>query len=252
MGLLRGLRAFELPGGVSVAMLDAGLDARAIGVALASAIAAVATVTAVTSVHAFTRTATAEVLGPSSLNRRPSGRYLRDAMLALQVAAALLLMGSATVFLRSLQAALALNPQVGMQTVLQSSLDLRAYGYDAGRAAAFFNRWRTQLASHPAVSALACSVDEGGMGPRGTLAVNGTRRSFPSIVRFVAVEPDYFVTLRLPLSSGRGFVASDGARAPLVGIASASLARQLAGGNPRNRAARDLADDVSGRAVRRT
>ena len=43
--LLRGLRAFELPGGVSVAMLDAGIDARAIGVALASAIAAVATVT---------------------------------------------------------------------------------------------------------------------------------------------------------------------------------------------------------------
>ena len=228
--LLRALRAFELPGGVSVGMLDAGIDARAIAVALAAAVVAVGIVTAVTSVHAFTRTATGEVLRPAGLTRRPSGRYLRDALLATQVASALLLMGSATVFLRSLQAALALNPQVGMQTVLQSSLDLEAYGYDAGRAAAFFDRWRTRLASHPAVSALAYSVDEGGMGPRGTLAVNGTRRSFPSIVRFVAVEPDYFVTLRLPLSSGRGFVASDGARAPLVGVASASLARQLAGG----------------------
>ena len=228
--LLRALRAFELPGGVSVGMLDAGIDARALAVALAAAVVAVGIVTAVTSVHAFTRTATGEVLRPAGLTRRPSGRYLRDALLATQVASALLLMGSATVFLRSLQAALALNPQVGMQTVLQSSLDLGVYGYDAGRAAAFFEQWRTRLASHPAVGALAYSVDQGGMTPIGSLAVNGTRRSFPTIVRFVAVEPDYFVTLRLPLSSGRGFVASDGARAPLVGVASASLARQLAGG----------------------
>ena len=89
--------------------------------------------------------------------------------------------------------------------------------------------WRTRLASHPAVSALAYSVDEGGMTPRGSLAVNGTRRSFPSTVRFVAVDAGYFAALRLPLSAGRGFVASDGARAPLAGVVSASLARQLAG-----------------------
>ena len=68
------------------------------------------------------------------------------------------------------------------------------------------------------------------MTPRGSLAVNGTRRSFPSTVRFVAVDAGYFATLRLPLSAGRGFVASDGARAPLAGVVSASLARQLAGG----------------------
>ena len=228
--LLRALRAFELPGGVSVAMLDAGIDARAIAVALAAAVVAVGIVTAVTSVQAFTRTATGELLGPAGLTRRSSARYLRDALLATQVASALLLMGSATVFLRSLQAALALNPQVGMQTVLQSSLDLEANGYDAGRAAAFFDR-----VAHPP-----CQQSRGerarlqrrrrwhGAGLARS-RWNGTRRSFPSIVRFVAVEPDYFVTLRLPLSSGRGFVASDGSRAPLVGVASASLARQLAG-----------------------
>ena len=70
------------------------------------------------------------------------------------------------------------------------------------------------------------SVVAGGMGPAGRLAVDGTPRSFPAIVRVEAVDIHYLETMRLAVTAGRGLSFADDT-GPLVAIASASMARQL-------------------------
>lgn len=50
------------------------------------------------------------------------------------------------------------------------------------------------------------------------------QRSFPSFVRFNAIDPAYFRAVGLAVTSGRAFSADDGPEAPRVTIVSQSLA----------------------------
>ncbi len=94
------------------------------------------------------------------------------------------------------------------------------------RASQAFAELQARLGAHPSIAAVASSVDAGGMGPTGRLAVEGTPRSFPTIVRVEAVDAHYLDTMRLPVTAGRRLAAADDA-GEVVAIASASMARQL-------------------------
>lgn len=153
-------------------------------------------------------------------------RGLRDGLLAAQVAVAVVLATGALVFVASLRAALALNAPLSMETVAYAGLDLTPYGYDPVRASRAFADVQARLRAHPSIAAAASSVGAGGMGPGGRLAVDGTPRAFPAIVRVVAVDPHYLPTMQLPVTAGRGIAATDDT-GPLVAIASASMARHL-------------------------
>jgi putative ABC transport system permease protein len=228
--LLRAASAFVLPGGVDVAALGVDLDARALGAAAVAGLVAFAAITGLAAIHATVRAAAADVLTPSAA--APSWRRwgVRDGMLAAQVAVAVVLVSGALVFVGSVRAALALNAPVGMETVAHASLDLTPYGYDPVRAGSAFAAVQARPSAHPSTAAVASSVGAGGMGPAGRLAVDGTPRSFPTIVRVEAVDARYLDTMRLPVTAGRGFAAADDA-GPLVAIASASMARQLGAGS---------------------
>ncbi|MEO5821047.1 MAG: ABC transporter permease [Vicinamibacteraceae bacterium] len=224
--LLRGASAFVLPGGVDVAALGADLDARALGAAAVAGLLAFLIITGVAALHASVRAAASDLLTPSAAARSWGRRGLRDSVLAVQVAVAVVLVTGALVFTASLRAALALNEPVAMETVAYAAFDLTPYGYDPVRAASAFAGLQSRLTAHPSVIAVASSVGAGGMGPAGRLAVDGLPRSFSRIVRVEAIDANYLDTMRLAVTAGRGFATSDDA-GPLVALASVSLARQL-------------------------
>jgi putative ABC transport system permease protein len=68
------------------------------------------------------------------------------------------------------------------------------------------------------------------MTSRGKLVVDGEPRGFPSTVWFTAVDPRYFRTMGIFVTSGRDFSDLDAANAPRVTIVSESFARMLANG----------------------
>lgn len=224
--LLRGARAFVLPGGVNVAALDVDVDAQALGAAAVAGGLAFAAITGLTAIHATVRAAAADVLTPSVAVRSWGRRGLRNGLLAAQVAVAVVLVTGALAFVASVRAALALNAPLAMDTIAFASLDLTPYGYDPVRASRAFIDVQARIRAHPSIASVAASVAAGGMGPAGRLAVDGTPRAFPAIVRVEAVDAHYLGTMGLPVTAGRGFAPADDT-GPLVAIASASMARQL-------------------------
>lgn len=116
-----------------------------------------------------------------------------------------------------------------MHRVVTGSVSLAPNGYTVARAAAFFDELLGRLGAHPAIESMAYSVEQGGMGSQGKLIVDGEPRGFPSIVWFTAVDPQYFRTMGISVTSGRDFSDLDAATAPRVTIVSESFARMLAG-----------------------
>jgi putative ABC transport system permease protein len=226
--LLVGLRVYSLPGGVSIDLLDVRLDGRAVLACLSTGAAAFFVLTAITRAYARgrLRSLTTSVLTTHGVGTARYGAC--TALLAVQVAVGLVLLGGAALFVRSLQSALDLNDPLMVRSVVASELDLSPYHYDASRAASFFEEWRGRMTATPAIADAAYSFFAGGMGPRGRLAVDGERRSFPSIVRFRAIDDAYLKTIGLALVDGRGFNAQDVAGAPSVAIVSLSLAKLVA------------------------
>lgn len=227
-GMLLGLRATSLPGGVSVEMLAPRIDARAMLACLLTAAVVFVVLTGAITLYASRRLTSWTTLALTthgvSGNRHGAG----TALLAVQVSVALVLLSGAALFVRSLQAALNVNdPRLATARLLTTELDLSAQHFDTARSASFFEEWRRRMEATPAIAAVAYSLDEGGMGTRGRLAVDGEPRSFPAIVRFKAVDAAYFRTVGLPVIEGRELVTGDAAGSPLVALASASLARLI-------------------------
>jgi putative ABC transport system permease protein len=198
-------------------------------VSLGAATVSFVIITAVTAAAAFSARADASLMARTGAGVRATRQRTRAALVSAQVAVALVLLAGATLFVRSLQAGLSLNPGVGMDRVLVSEVSLTA-SYDAARATAFFDELLARVRAHPAVESMAYSVDQGGMGPRGKLAVDGQPRAFPSIVRFTAVDPNYFRTVGISVKSGRDFTAIDALSGPRVAIVSEAFARLLSEG----------------------
>lgn len=230
------VRAFRLPGGVAVELLELSIDMRALGTVAAGAVLAALLIGLVAGAFGF-RADTSEALrARSGATPRATRRRTRAVLVAGQVAVALVLTTGAGLFARSLMAALSLNSDVGMDRVVTATLSLRPYGYVEPRALAFFDGLHDRLRSNPAIGSLAYSVSESGMSPGGRIDVDGIKRQFPSTVWYVAVDPQYFRTLRMRITAGRDFSADDRPGAPLVAIVSESFGRMLAdSGDPLGR-----------------
>lgn len=229
MWLFAGLRAFELPGGISIELLEVSLDP---GVLLAlSALAVVALLVIALAAGVFgVSTSVGDVLRSRGASTLPiTRRRTRTAIVAAQVALALVLLAGAGLFSRSLSAALRVNTGFDASRVLTGGVSLGQYGYTPDRAARFFDDLRHRIAARPEVEAVSLLQGQGGMSPAGTLTVNGEPRQFPSLVSYTAIDEHYFSTMGLPILAGRDFSPDDTAGSPLVVIVSESFGRALAG-----------------------
>jgi len=155
-------------------------------------------------------------------------RGARGALLAVEVALALVLLVGAGLLVRSFQRLLSQPPGFDASGVLTAELSLPGTKYGGGgRRAAYFDRVLPELASLPGVEAAgAISSLPLAWGPNGSFAVDGGRADTPD-ANYRVVGGDYFAAMRIPLVKGRLFTAADDSTAPHVTIVNARLAAQV-------------------------
>jgi putative ABC transport system permease protein len=161
----------------------------------------------------------------------------RKLLVAGQVAFTMLLLAGAGLFMRSLWNLR--NQDLGLKTdnVITFSIQPSLNGYDTPRSIALLDQTRARLASIPGVISV-------GSGDVATLSgddegSNVTAEGGAQVpeelqdVDRVAISPNYFSTLGVPLLSGRELTEADGATAPKVALASESMVKRFfPGRNP--------------------
>ena len=158
--------------------------------------------------------------------------WLRQGLVAAQVAMALLLLVAAGLFLRSLQKAASIDTGFNVSRVDTLQIDTRIAGYrtDAEGIRAvdsLIERFR----SLPGITGVAASrmvpLQGGGMG-RGRLSVpgrsSGRTGSDEVDADWDVISPDYFSTLQMRLVAGRAFTDRDREGAPKVAIVNERMA----------------------------
>jgi predicted permease len=161
----------------------------------------------------------------------------RKLLVAGQVAFTMLLLAGAGLFMRSLWNLR--NQDLGLKTdnVITFSIQPSLNGYDTPRSVALLDQTRARIASIPGVRSV-------GSGDVATLSgddegSNITAEGGPQLaeelqdVDRIAISPNYFSTLGVPLLSGRELTEADGATAPKVALVSESMVKRFfPGRNP--------------------
>jgi predicted permease len=168
---------------------------------------------------------------PSAGGRRRLS--LRNVLVVAQVAASLVLLVCAGLFLKSLREVATVETGFETKSVLMSTLYLDPNRYDAARGGELYRQALERAAALPGVRlvALTSSVPLGGQSMRGTLLIEGAE---PQPYAGVEVDrgyvgPRYFETLGIPLLRGRGFTERDREGSPPVAVINETIARQVFG-----------------------
>ncbi len=218
--LLRALASFELPGGVSVGVVEAGFDLRAFAIAAVVSAAAVLLFAVLPALRASRA-------DPSSMlqaeTRVAGGRAggLRQGLVALQTALCLILLVGAGLFVRTLDNALEHDPGFRSEGVAVASYDAGLLGYTREEQAALAERLLERVRAAPGIA----SASLGSLVP---LSRGGFSGFFVDVegyepapdeemrVDLVFVAPDYFRTLGIPLLRGRAIRENDGPGEPVA------------------------------------
>ena len=167
----------------------------------------------------------------------PARQRMRKALVAVQVALALILLTGAALFARTLANLKHTAPGFQAANVLRFAIEPRLNGYDKVRSAALLHTVRERLAALPGVESVAYAAlgpfADGEMGT--SMFVEGYHAGANEDVG--ASKDDlsaaYFRTLRIPLVAGREFTERDNAIGPKVAIVSQALAKKyFQGRNP--------------------
>ena len=158
---------------------------------------------------------------------------LRGLLVVAEVSMALMLLIGAGLLLKSFtrlrETRLGFNPD----HVLSASLTLPDADYPTtAEVKAYYQQALTRLAQHPEVQAAsivnALPLGRNGARIQGDLMVEGDAEQRPgAFARKLAISPDYFRALGIPLLKGREFNERDTADSPGVLIISEALARRL-------------------------
>ena len=155
--------------------------------------------------------------------------WVRSGLVVFQVCLSFVLLVGAVLLLQSLQKIRTTNPGFSTTNVVQTGVSLIPAGYDDARAKTFQEELIARLRVLPGVeSAAFARVTPLGYGTYSStpIAVDGYQpppEEQPT-VDYNQVSPDYFVTLGIPLRSGREFVRADDENASLVAIVNQTMA----------------------------
>jgi putative ABC transport system permease protein len=157
---------------------------------------------------------------------------LRQSLVVVEVALALVLLVSTGLMLRSLSRLFAIAPGFDASHTLTMQVDAAGHRYDGDTATSqFFEEALDRVRLLPGVTSaaftsqlpLTSDLDSYGVEWE---SVPESRTELPSALRY-AVTPDWFRTMRIPLRRGRLLDASDRPGAPEAIVISESLARRV-------------------------
>ncbi|HLW98561.1 MAG TPA: ABC transporter permease [Candidatus Acidoferrales bacterium] len=219
--------------------LPGQIDGRVLG--LSAAICLVTTL-AVGLVPAFqTRDlAVADALktGASSVMGARGRAWFRSSLVVLQVTLSFILLAGGALLLQSLRQIRTTSPGFSTTNVIDTAVDLSTAGYDAPRSKIFLDELIQRIRAIPGVEAAAYArgVPLGyGSFSSTSIAVDDyePQPKEQPIVLYNEVSPGYFVTMGIPLLSGRDFTRADDENAQRVAIVNQTMvARYWRGQNP--------------------
>ncbi|MGH9203095.1 MAG: ABC transporter permease, partial [Vicinamibacterales bacterium] len=157
---------------------------------------------------------------------------LRNSLVVAQVALSLMLVATAFLFLRTLQAAAHIDVGFSTANIEVVSVEVSLSGYRDQQAVALAARYQERLRSINGVASVATARMIPLMGSRfgmGSLSIPGVPGR-DSDGRWDAdwdvVSPDYFQTLSIPIVDGRAFTSADREGAPDVAIINETFAKR--------------------------
>jgi predicted permease len=159
------------------------------------------------------------------------GRHrLRNALVVSQVAASLLLLVCAGLFLRSLQAAQRIDLGFRRDNVLMFSADTELQSYDQRRGQRFYRKLLDRLNELPQVRSAGLGTHKSLVGWVPTTEVflpdRGEQAKGDSVnVLTNRVSADYFETLKISVLEGRAFTSRDDEEATRVAVVNETMAR---------------------------
>jgi predicted permease len=216
-----------------VIRLDAGISNRILLFSLALA-AITSAVCSVIPAFRATRVDPASDLKSQigTLRSLGSGPMSGRTIVAAQVAVSVLLLASATLFVRSLYGVLSTTAGVDRQ-VLVLTADAEAGGYEDERAVAYYQQLLERVRNVPGVAAASVSMYPPLSGGDGAWNENvGLDGAAPgtdpaSVVYFNTVSSDYFRTTGMTLLRGRDIAATDNASAVAVAVVNEGLVKRF-------------------------
>ena len=167
-----------------------------------------------------------------------AGRRLREALVVVEVALAVVIVSAAGLMLRSLAGLQEIRPGFDAGRILKLRTSLRGDEFQSASArVAHFDELKRRLEAVPgiaSVSAVSFEPPPVSDGIFGTVRLSFPDRpedaaGSPSAVSRV-VQPGYFETMGIPIVAGRGIVADDGAASRPVAVISESMARRYFSG----------------------
>jgi putative ABC transport system permease protein len=167
--------------------------------------------------------------------RSPGHRWLtlKNALVVLQVAVSVVLLGGTGIFLQMLSAARTVRAGFAVDGVAMLETDARYAGYSATEARNAFEEIRRRVAAIPGVQAavlgrgLPMQTDGAAVIVEGATAT--ARPDAVSRVAAIWAGPGYFDTLRIPILFGRPLDERDRHDTPRAAVVSETMARQYFG-----------------------
>ena len=174
----------------------------------------------------------------ASVSSSPGRARFRHVLVVGQVAASLVLLVSASLFLRTLRNAQSADPGFSTRSGLLASIDLAPAGYDDARGRAFLRELLARVREIPGVDAASTAgrvpLDFGWSGTM-RVAIDGytPTPNEEMDLYYNRVGSDFLRTLGIPLLDGREFTDRDTADSLGVCVVSEAVARRyFAGRNP--------------------
>jgi macrolide transport system ATP-binding/permease protein len=155
--------------------------------------------------------------------------WVRSGLVVMQVSLSFVLLVGAGLLLQSLQRIRNSSPGFSTHGVLSTAVDVVSAGYDAQRTKNFQDELMERVKALPGVeSAVFARATPLGYGSysESPIAVDGYQpppEEQPT-VEYNEVGPDYFVTMGIPLVSGREFTRADDEKAALVAVVNETMA----------------------------
>jgi len=155
--------------------------------------------------------------------------WVRSGLVVMQVSLSFVLLVGAALLLQTLQKVRNSSPGFSTHGVLSTAVDLVSAGYDAQRAKTFQDELIDRVKALPGVeSAVFARATPLGYGSYSSSAISVDGYQPPPeeqpTVEYNEVGPDYFVTMGIPLVSGREFTRGDDEKAALVAVVNETMA----------------------------